>query len=334
MGKRLNFWKQRAFKKLVSQQSERLIIYTRNNPDSDSLASSIALKRIVEHYSMDATIYYTGTIQNKTIMNILGDDVTKTPAISQSQKDMAFVDLLPTELTGEKFTPTIVIGHTLGNTEKIRCKYQDIRTTDTTSSIMIEYLKTFGVAIDKRLATLLLFAIREKTSTLVTKFTHEDIEAYWYIHKYMDMELLNSLEHPSAKLETFEDLSRAIANKIIKGASLFTNVGFVKDTTTIPKVCKYMLDIEGVSTALVFAVDATKIQVYVESKNKELNTKNILKKAFGDWGGVAGNPFQASISIPLGVFGIAADVENAKPLLLKSINDSISSRYFYVLEAE
>jgi nanoRNase/pAp phosphatase (c-di-AMP/oligoRNAs hydrolase) len=325
MGKILNFWKQRAFKKLVSNQGEMLIIYTKNNPDSDSLASSLALKLIAEHYSMDATVYYTGTIQNKTIMNILGDDVTKTSAISQSQKDIAFVDIFPTELTGEKFIPTIVIGHTLGNTEKIRCKYLDIRTTDTTSSIMIEYLKTFGVAIDKRLATLLLFAIREKTSTLVTKFTHEDIEAYWYIHRYIDPELLNSLEHPSA---------RAIANKIIKGASLFTNVGFVKDTTTIPKVGKYMLDIEGISTSLVFAVDATKIFIYAESKNKELNMKNIIKKAFGEWGEVAGGPFQASISIPLGVFGIAADVETAKPLLLKSISDSISSRYFYVLEAE
>lgn len=334
MVKRLNFWKKRAFKKLVSQQGERLIIYTRNNPDSDSLASSLALKRIAEHYSMDATLYYTGAIQNKTLINILGEDVTNAPVISQSQKYMAFVDLLPTELTGEKFTPTIVIGHTLGNTEKIRCEYQDIRTTDTTSSIMIDYLKTFGVAIDKRLATLLLFAIREKTKTLVTNFTLEDIEAYWYIHRYVDMELLNSLEHPSTKLETFEDLSRAIGNKIIKGASLFTTVDFVKDTTTIPKVCKYMLDIEGISTALVFAVDATKIYVYAESENMELNMKNILKKAFGDWGDVAGGPFHASISIPLGVFGIAADVESAKPLLLKSISDSISSRYFYVLEAE
>ncbi len=334
MVKSLNFWKQRSFKKLVSRQGERLIIYTRNNPDSDSLASSLALKRIAEHYSMDAIIYYTGVIQNKTIINILGEDVTNAPVISQSQNNTAFVDLLPTELIGEKLTPTIVIGHTLGNTEKIRSEYQDIRTTYTTSTIMIDYLKKLGVAIDKRLATLLLFAIREKTKTLVTSFTLEDIEAYWYIHKHVDMELLNNLEHPSAKLETFEDLSRAIGNKAIKGASLFTTVGFVKDTTTIPKVCKYMLDIEGISTALVFAIDATKIYVYAESKNMELNMKNILKKAFGDWGDVAGSPFNASISIPLGVFGIAADVESAKPLLLKSISDSISSRYFYVLEAE
>ncbi len=334
MVRRLNYWKQRAFKKLLSQQGERLLIYTRNNPDSDSLASSLALKRIAEHYSMDATIYYTGTIQNKTLVNILGDDVTNTPIISQSQKYMAFVDLLPTEMTGEKFTPTIIIGHTLGNTEKIRCEYQDIRTTDTTSSIMIDYLKTFGVAIDKRLATLLLFAIREKTKALVTKFTFEDIEAYWYIHRHIDMELLNNLEHPSAKLDTFDDLSRGINNRIMKGASIFTTVGFVKDTTTIPKVCKYLLDIEGISTALVFAVDATKIYIYTESKNIELNMKNILKKAFGDWGEVAGGPFNASIVIPLGVFGIAADVDSAKPLLLKSISDSISSRFFYVLEAE
>lgn len=318
----------------MSRQGETLIIYTRNNPDSDSIASSLALKRIAEHFGKDATIYFTGVMQNKTLINIIGDDVTNIPVISQSQKVTAFVDLLPTEITGEKLAPTIVIGHTLGNTEKIRCEYHDIRTTDTTSSIMIDYLKTLGVAIDKRLATLLLFAIREKTRALLTKFTLEDIEAYWYIHRYIDMEILNSLEHPSAKLETFEDLSRAIGNKMIKGASLFTTVGFVKDTTTIPKVCKYMLDIEGISTALVFAVDAIKIYVYAESRNMELNMKNILKKAFGDWGEAAGGTSSASISIPLGVFGIAADVDSAKPLLLKSIVDAISSRYFYVLEAE
>lgn len=328
------FWKQRAFKKLLSQPNKRLTIYTKNNPDSDSLASSLALKRIAEHYNMDAKIYYTGTIHNKTLSNILGDDAMSTPAISPSQNEIAFIDLLTTEMTGETFAPTIVIGHTLGNTEGIPGTYRDIRTTETTSSIMIEYLRKLGVAIDKRLATLLLFAIRVKSRTLITNFTHEDIEAYWFIHKYVDNELLNSLEHPSVRAETFEDLSHAIDNKIIKGASLFTTVGYVKEPVTIPKVCKYMLDLEGVSTALVFAVDATKIHIYAETENMELNMKNMLKKAFGDWGDVTGGTFTASTSIPLGVFGIVADDEEAKKLLLKSIGDSISARYFYVLEAE
>jgi len=121
---------------------------------------------------------------------------------------------------------------------------------------------------------------------------------------------------------------------VIKGASLFTTVGYVKDPGTIPKVCKYMLDIEGISTSLVFAVNATKIYIFAESKNMEMNMKNILKKAFGDWGEVTGGTSNASISIPLGVFGIAADNEKAKQLLLKSIGDSISSKYFHVLEAE
>ncbi|VVB89412.1 Uncharacterised protein [uncultured archaeon] len=168
----------------------------------------------------------------------------------------------------------------------------------------------------------------------MSNFTHADLEAYWFIHDYVDMEMLNSLEHPSVRAETFEDLSRAISNKLIKGASLFTSVGFLKDPGTIPKVCKYMLDIEGVSTALVFAVNSTRIHIYAESKNMELNMKNILKKAFGDWGEVTGGSFNANTSIPLGVFGVAAYDEKAKHLLLKSISDSISSRYFYVLEAE
>jgi nanoRNase/pAp phosphatase (c-di-AMP/oligoRNAs hydrolase) len=333
MFKVFNFWKQRSFKKLLSP-GNRLTIYTRKNPDSDSLASSLALKRIAEHYNMDATIFYTGTVLNKTLINVMGDDVENTPTMVQSSNSIAFVDLLPTELTGEKILPTIVIGHTLGDTVGIHCNYKDIRTTETTAGIMVEYLNKLGVAIDKRLATLLLYAIREKTKTLVTKFTLPDIESYWYIHNFIDTELLNSLEHPSARLETFEDLSRAIGNKIIKGASLFTTVGYVKDPGTIPKVCKYMLEIEGISTALVLAVNATKIYIYSESENMELNMKNILKKAFGDWGEVTGNPFHASTSIPLGVFGIVADAEKAKQFLLKSINDSISSRYFHVLEAE
>lgn len=334
MFKSFNFWKKRAFKKLLSQPGRRLTIYTRNNPDSDSLASSLALKRIAEHYNMEADIYYTGIIQNKTFLNILVDDVTKAEKFLQSQNLTAFVDFLPTELTGEKFIPTVVIGHTLGKTEGIRAPYRDIRTTETTSSIMIEYLKKLGVSIDKRLATLLFFAIRDKTKTLITNFTLDDLEAYWFIHRFVDMELLLGLEHPSVRLETFADLSHAIDNKIIKGAYLFTTVGYVKDAGTIPKVCRYMLDIEGVSTALVFAVDATKIHIYAESENMELSMKNILKKAFEDWGEITGGPYHASTSIPLGVFGIVADDEKAKELLLKTITDSISSRYFYALSAE
>ena len=333
MFKSFTFWKLWVFKKLLSP-GRRLTIYTRKNPDSDSLASSLALKRIAEHYNMEADIFYTGSIQNKTLINILGEDVVKVPVISQSQNLTAFVDLLPTELTGEKIAPAIVIGHTLGDTAGIRCTYRDIRTTETTSSIMIEYLKKLDVAIDKKLATILLYAIRDRTKTLTTNFTLADIEAYWFIHKYVDMELLLSLEHPSVRFETFADLSRAIDNKIIKGAYLFTSVGYVKDPGTIPKVCKYMLDIEGVSTALVFAVDVTKIHIYAESENMELNMKNILRKAFEDWGEVTGEPSHASISIPLGVFGIVAEDEKAKNLLLESITDSVSSRYFYALEAE
>ncbi len=334
MFKSFAFWKRRALKKHLSNPAKKLTIYTRNNPDADSLASSLALKHIAEYYNVDAVIYYTGVIQNKTLINILGDDVIKAEAIKQPGTETAFVDLLPAEVTGEKITPSIVIGHTLGNTEGIRCDCCDVRTTETTSSIMIEYLRKLGMVIDKRLATLLFFAIRDKTKTLITNFTVEDIEAYWFIHKYVDMELLVSLEHPSVRLETFNDLSHAIDNKIIKGAYLFTTVGFVKDPGTIPKVCKYMLDIEGVSTALVFAVDASRIHIYAESENMELNMKNILRKAFEDWGEVAGGPFHASTSIPLGVLGIVAEDDKSKPLLLKTITDSISSRYFYSLEAE
>jgi nanoRNase/pAp phosphatase (c-di-AMP/oligoRNAs hydrolase) len=95
-----------------------------------------------------------------------------------------------------------------------------------------------------------------------------------------------------------------------------------------------MLEIEGISTVLVMAVDPTKIHVYAESRNMELNMKNILKDAFGNWGEIIGGSTHASTSIPLGVFGIASNDVKAKQLLLKSIIDSVSSRFFYSLGTE
>ena len=144
------------------------------------------------------------------------------------------------------------------------------------------------------------------------------------------------LEHPSIRSETFADLAKAIDNKVIKETHLVTTIGYTKDMSTLSKVCDYLLDLEGISTVLVFAIDKAKIGIYAKSKDIEVHMRNTLGKAFGIWGTVNGMPEYASIEIPLGVFDtVLSENINAakyKELLFESIKSVISSRYFSVME--
>ena len=115
-----------------------------------------------------------------------------------------------------------------------------------------------------------------------------------------------------------------------------TTIGYTKDMSTLPKVCDYLLDLEGISTVLVFAINKAKIGIHAKSKDIAVHMRNMLDKAFGIWGTVNGMPEFASIEIPLGVFDtVLSEKINAakyKELLFDSIKSVISSRYFSVME--
>ncbi|MFC1787363.1 bifunctional oligoribonuclease/PAP phosphatase NrnA [Halobacteriota archaeon] len=326
----------RQLKKLISS-CEMLSIVVKEDPIPDSLASALALKRIAEHFNTDAKIFYRGEVQNKGLLNMMEKDLNLLQSPANLGGELAFVDAIPSQLKYINRLPLIVISQYVGDVKEIKATLKDIRAdTGTTSSIMAEYLEILHVAVDKQLATLLLYAIRERTRQLRTCLYKFDIDAYYQIFPNTDMDLLTKLEHPSIRSETFADLAKAIDNKVIKETHLVTTIGYTKDMSTLSKVCDYLLDLEGISTVLVFAIDKAKIGIYAKSKDIEFHMRNMLGKAFGIWGTVNGIPEYASIEIPLGVFDtVLSENINAakyKELLFESIKSVVSSRYFSVME--
>jgi nanoRNase/pAp phosphatase (c-di-AMP/oligoRNAs hydrolase) len=334
---RPSFWKRYKLKKLLSQK-KKLAIFIGRNPSPDDLASAFALKRIADHYHVDGKIVYTGIIHNKALANVIGSDAEDLTSESFDNATIALVNLLPTSSNGvmEEIggrDVEIIIGHSTSSVRNIKCGFKDIRReVGNSTTIMTGYLKSMGIAIDKRLATLLFYALREATHMLVANVTEKDLQTYSFIHKYIDQNLLTRLEHPSVKSETFTDLALAIKNKVIKDAYLFTSIGYTKDATTLPRVCRYMLDLEGVSTALALVVNDTKVYLYAESKNLAINIKNVLSKIITK-GEISAEASYGTAIAPLGVFGAITDEESRK-ILIASIEDNVSSRYFEVLEEE
>jgi nanoRNase/pAp phosphatase (c-di-AMP/oligoRNAs hydrolase) len=339
--KKLNFFKRRKFKRILKTNNE-LTILLRKDPTVDSLASTYALKKIAEYFQVKAKCYYTGVVQHKGMLNIMEPDIEHLPYVITDELagSVALVDVLPSELPEGLAAmigmPLMIISHSRVAIKDIKCEYKDIRAdVETTSTIMVQYMKSLNVPMDSTVGTLLLFAIRDKTKTFLININRNGLEAYFFILKYMDHDLLLKLENPAVKSETFNDLAKAISNRFIKDTYLLTNTGYVKDPSTLSKVCKYMLDFEGISTALVFAVNSSDIYVYGISNDIEINLKKIFKKAFGHCGNIVGSSSYASVTMPLGLFAAIIKGNNnsdSKKLMMDSISQTISSRFFSTIE--
>jgi nanoRNase/pAp phosphatase (c-di-AMP/oligoRNAs hydrolase) len=340
--KKLGFFKRRKFKGILKNSNRELTILVRKDPTPDSLASALALKQIADYFHINSKCYYSGIVHNKALLNIMGADIEHLPDVitDEISETVALVDVVPSELPHGLATlietPAIIISHSKATTKDIKSRYKDIRSNvETTSTIMVQYMRDLNVPLDSTVSTLLLFAIRDRTGTFLFNLNRQGLEAYLYILEFVDHDLLNKLENPPVKSETFNDLEKALTNRTIKDTYLLTNTGYIKDPSTLPKVCKYMLDLEGISTSLVYAVNTSKIYAYAASNNIEVNLKQIFKKAFGNCGNIVGEASYASTTIPLGVFGtITEGINNieSKELMFKTIGESISSRFFRTIE--
>ncbi|MCK4929310.1 MAG: hypothetical protein KAR76_06200 [Methanosarcinales archaeon] len=340
--KKLGFFKRRKFRQILNKSKSGLTILLRPDPTVDSLASAYALTKIAEYFHVSARCYYIGTAHHKGLLNIVGQNIEPLPDVITDELFMtvALVDVIPSDLPEDLSisigTPDLIISHSKVATKDIKSNYKDIRANiETTSTLMIQYMRRHKVPIDSTTATVLLFAIRESTKNFLINVNLNGLEAYHFILGYIDNDLLLKLEKPDVKPETFSDLANAINNKHIKGAYLLTNTGYVKDPSTLSKVVKYMLDLEGISTALVFAVNTSNIYVYANSDNIEINMKQIFRKAFGHCGNILGGSSYASISIPLGVFCAITKGDNckeSKQLMLETISNSIYNRFLNTIE--
>ena len=335
--KKLGFFKSRKLKSVLKKSQDGLTILIRKNPTVDSLASAYALARIAEHFHTNSKCYYSGTVHHKGLLNIMGSDIEPLPDVITDELSgtLALVDVVPSELPEDISAlidiPAIIISHSSMATKDIKCRYKDIRANvETTSTIMVQYFRSLKVPMDTTIATMFLFAIRDRTRTFLTNLNKHGLDAYLFVLEHIDHDLLLKLENPAVKSETFNDLAKALNNREIKNTYLLTNTGYIKDPGTLPKVCKYMLDLEGISTALVYAVDTSNIYVYATSHNIEINLTQVFKKAFGHCGNIIGNSSYASITIPLGLFGVITRSSNnteSRELMLDTIKNSISSRF-------
>jgi nanoRNase/pAp phosphatase (c-di-AMP/oligoRNAs hydrolase) len=326
---------------LRSIGDKKLAIVVHDNPDPDAMSSAVALKTIAASVGAESEIVYRGEIghqENKAFVNLLHIDMDKLDEHNaRSMSDFKKIAMVDCSIPGENnLLPKdaivdIIIDHHPVDMKKIHADHVDIRpNSGATATIMTKYLQEMDIPVNKDLATALLYGIRTDTLGFKRNANPVDLTAAAFLYPLADHEILSRIETPAISTETLETFGEAIRNRKVKGSYLVTNAGIIRDRDALAQAADYLLNLEGITTVLVYGIGEDCIHVSGRSRDIRLNLGEVVQRAFGAAGSAGGHATTAGAQIPLGVFSDTRD----RQALMRMAEEVVMKRFFATVGVE
>lgn len=299
----------RKLRHTLSDIDGTLAVFAHDNPDPDAIAAAIGLRRIATAFGVDAVACYYGGInhqENRALVNLFGYDLRSLSPDADLSGFDAFAlvdhsrpgvnDSLPEE------TPIdIVIDHHPPR-GPIQARFVDLRSdVGATCTLVEEYLSGFGIDPGEALASGLLYGIRTDTREFSRGVSIADFEAAARLVEAADGERLRRIESPTVTAETLETLGRAIANRSVDTDVLTTSVGEISDRDTLAQAADRLLDMDGITTALVFGYTDDTVYVSSRARGTDIDLGEVVREAFAQIGSAGGHADMAGAQIPVGI---------------------------------
>ena len=294
-----------------------LAIFTHDNPDPDAIASASALKQLANRLGTPAKTYYYGEIthqSNRAFINVfdLSPTQLKSGEMPPETGGVALVDhaipgmndSLPPDLPVD----LIFDHHTPGG--PVDARYVDLReSVGATSTIMAEYLRNFGLEPEPSLASALVYGIRTDTRDFSRQTSIEDFDAAAGLWPLADHDALNQIANPSLSTETIGTIAHAIEHRRVEGPVLSSCVGILTERDALGQAADLLLQMEGISVAMVYGVIDGAIEASARSRTQEIpiDLATIMREAFTPIGSAGGHEQMAGARIPLGILAEGDD---------------------------
>ena len=317
---------------VIDATESKLAILAHDNPGPDSIASAVALQAIAEARGVEADILYDGEIghqEDRAFVNLIGVELLAREEVDFETYDtLALVDHAGSMEREIERSVDVLIDHNDPDAD-YEAAFADVRSNvSSTSTILTKYVQEFDLGLDDTVATALLYGIRAETLDFKRDTTPADLTAASYLYPFADHDTLEQVESPSMSPETLDVLAEAIRNREVRGSHLVSNAGFIHDRDALSQAAQHLLNLEGVTTTAVFAIDDERITLSARSKDIRLNIRNVLEDAFEDIGEAVGHSTDATVAIPLGIFtGIETSDDN-RETLLQLTEEAVRSKLF------
>lgn len=275
----------------------RVAILTHDNPDPDSLAAALGLKRLFEHEGLGATIALGGIIgraENRAMVRELKVDLVPIDKIDWAQHAaIAMVDTQPG--TGNNSLPQargadIVIDHHPPRADLPPIPWLDIRTEmGATATIVHGYLRERGVPIDATLATAFLYAIKSETRDLGRESGPDERAAYLELSSIADFEKLYEIVNPKLPREHFAALDRALRSAMVWGELLAINLGQLSYPDLVAEVADLMLPYEKARWVLCVGQHANTVFLSVRTDITDATAGALIRRVVASNGAAGGH---------------------------------------------
>jgi nanoRNase/pAp phosphatase (c-di-AMP/oligoRNAs hydrolase) len=291
-------------RKLFDLFSSKDKILVTIDADPDSMASALALKRILWRRVHTVTIAHFNEIRrfdNLTMARLLKIPLAKLNKIdAQNFSKILLVDGQPYHHESfARFQYDAVIDHHPIVTP-VKAPFVDIRPEyGATATIMTEYLRAAKIRPSKSLATALVYAIRADTRNFEAGALDEDVKAFHFLFPYANMHLLSRIETAEMGLEELPYFQQALANRRIRKGKIFSYLGRVHSLDTLVLVADFFMKCHEVTWTVVYGIYRKNLVVVIRNDGLRKNAGSLASKAFGPFGNAGGHRAMARAEIPL-----------------------------------
>ncbi len=291
----------RAFLRVFDHTDNVLILIY---PDPDSMASALALKRLLWKHVQRTLIAYIGEIQrleNQAMMELL-----QIPMVRINQVDPEYfnrrvlVDSQPHHHEAlSRFSFDAIIDHH-PIVRAGEAPHLDIRPEyGATATILIEYLRAAGIKPSMKLATALLYAIKTDTANFERDATQEDVKQFRWVFQYANLNLLRKIEFSELRLSDLGYFRTALERMIVGRKGIYAHVGEVESPDICVQIADFFMRVHGMSWTFVSGIYRGKLVIIIRNDGYRKDAGKLATRAFGALGTAGGHRGAARAEIPL-----------------------------------
>ena len=274
------------------------------NADPDSLASAMAIKKLLRYKVKRVVIGYPNEIRR--LNNVAMVDRLKIPAerlhtlkIKDYSKKV-MLDSQPSHLPiFECMDFDVVIDHH-PVTSGWEAKFVDIRPDyGAVASMLIEYLRAADMKPSVALATALFYAIKVDTNNFEKKANLADAISFRYLFNLANHNLVRKIELSELRLSELNYFRTALTEMKISKHRLYVHVGRIRTPDILVIIADFFNHVHEVSWVFVSGIHGERLVVIFRCDGYKKNAGKLAEKSFAHLGSAGGHREAARAEVPL-----------------------------------
>ncbi|NPA48382.1 MAG: phosphoethanolamine methyltransferase [Thermodesulfobacteria bacterium] len=291
-------------KTLLSQfkKDDRVLILIWADPDS--MASALAMKRLIRSRVSEVTIAHVNEIRrlnNLAMVQLLKIPLVKWRQVKASDytKKVLIDSQPPHNAEFQKLQFDVVIDHH-PLTTGWDAPFIDIRPEyGAASSMMTEYLRTQKIKPSVVLATALIYGIKTDTSNFEKECTIQDVLCFQYLFKRMNRHLLHKIEASDIRRSELKYFRKALEEVKIRKQRLFSHVGKVPNPDILVVIADFFNHVHEIGWVFISGEYRDRLVVIIRCDGYRKDAGKLAQRVFGSLGFAGGHREKARAEVPL-----------------------------------